>query len=668
MLEMTGLRVAIDPTPGVAGAATYNSALKSMGTTAATVSGGVKAQLLSMGAATKVYARTVSEQVAIIKSQLIGMKEIMAAGILGFGVAKIVGHVQAIEGIKRALEASTGSAAGAQAAWARLQVEGDKLGMASNKIGAGFARMQMVMNQTASLHGARTWEVFEDLAMGIRAAGKGPDELNSLMEKVTSILSRAKVQDVMMVRGMASEIPAAFQEMAKGMGMSQEQLTTAIEKGKYGSEQLIYAMAQQLRKDYAGIAADAAKGMGAWLQRLEQTSSQLMETFAASGFAENFIKALQELNETLKMPEAKAFIGWLGSVFGSIVKGVSDAIRFFGNNLGTAKTILIGFITYEILTRFWKMGEAIYYIVTATRAWATSLAVVKALQVSTSIGNVATGATAAIGFGAAKASAGFLSGGALTASGATVGVAEGAAGGAGTAAVAGTIAKLGPALLNPWVLIAAAIVAASVAAYHFRDSLITIKGEEFKLKDIWNGWWIGMKENVSGPIAAIKDAWGGLMEWLKSSLSGGPFQQFVQGWKDEWLFIKEGAAHLIPDSVVESMKKAKAQRQAQEDADWFKGSGIGMARSHLLPGEKPDTNGKPPMPKEPKAPITLLLEEAHLKADYAAQMAQAALRGPAAVSSLQGAQQTAIDLGKGKTQGLTGNWTPKMCRDTVTHR
>ena len=603
MLEMTGLRVAIDATPGSAGALQYNTALKSMGVTAGTVTAGIKAQLASMAVATKTMATTVSQQLAIMKANFIGMKEIMAAGILGFGLEKLTEHVVKVDKIRMALTRLTGSAAGAAVEWKRLQDQADKFGMPAEKIGQQYAKMAIAMKGTA-LGGSRTPDIFEGILSGIRSFGGGADELDSVMEKVMAILSKGKVQGSMMMRALARELPGVGQDMAKAMGMTLNQLTEAMDKQQIGSEELIYKWAMLMKKEYRQAALDAATGMEGVKNRLTNSLDELADAFANSGLEKSLVGAFRQLGETIKTPEFHAFAAWLGSVLTGVINVLSGAVKLFGANLGIAKTALIGIVAVEVGGRLLRIGAAFAQIALATGVWVKNLIAARAAQEALTAAQT-VGGVAGAGSIVAQASGGLggLAAKELLQRQAAVGLGGASASTLGGAAAAGGMG----------VAVIASLVAAVLAALGI-------------------GWLLTKAREGAGSKADI-------------------------------VGLPTGAPALAVATITAIATRSMAPFRHLGEAPH-------MAVAHAQETAPPAVAGAEKFPpfrtgKGPKDPITLLLEDAALKASYAKQMAAAALQGPAAVSTLQGAQQTALEIAKGQPLGLTGKWSPKMGMDKL---
>ena len=613
MLEMTGLRVAIDATPGTAGALQYNTALKSMGVTAGTVTAGIKAQLISMAVATKTMATTVSQQLAIVKANFIGMKEVMAAGILGFGLEKLTDHIVKVDKINMALRRLTGSAAGASVEWKRLQDQADQFGMPAEKIGQSYAKMAIAMKGTA-LGGSRTPDIFEGILAGIRSFGGGADELDSAMEKIMAILSKPKVQGSMMMRALSREFPGVGQDMAKAMGMTVNQLQDAMDKQLVGSEELIFKWTALMKKLYRQAALDAATGMEGVKNRLTNSLDKLADALSASGLEKALVNTFSQLAETLRTPEFHAFAAWLGSVLTGVVNALSAAVKLFGNNLGLAKTALIGIVAVDIGGRLVRIGAAFAQIALATGVWVKNLIAARAAQEALTAAQ-AVGGVAGAGSIVAQASAGL---GGLAARELLM---RQAAVGLGGAAVPTVAAVAG----------GAGLVAAIASLVLAIGGLATVVGY------------------MVGKLGLGKA--GGIAADLGATALMGPLAG-AYGLGKLW------AAHNV-----------KTQDQANAD---IMNKGLAGVIAKNAPGA-PDAKliaGAEKLPpfrtgKGPKDPITLLLEDAAIKASYAKQMAAAALQGPAAVSTLQGAQQTALEIAKGQPLGLTGKWSPKMGMDAL---
>jgi hypothetical protein len=132
------------------------------------------------------------------------------------------------------------------------------------------------------------------------------------------------------------------------------------------------------------------------------------------------------------------------------------------------------------------------------------------------------------------------------------------------------------AVVNPltWLVVgAAALAAATVAMYRFRDSAITVNGEGFLLRDTWQGAWIGIKsgldslwERFKGFCSTVKSLWGDVIGWFSKTAFGSiileQISKAVEGVKS---LIRSLASYLhVPAWLLKGMEESKRQREQSE--------------------------------------------------------------------------------------------------------
>ena len=88
------------------------------------------------------------------------------------------------------------------------------------------------------------------------------------------------------------------------------------------------------------------------------------------------------------------------------------------------------------------------------------------------------------------------------------------------------------ALSNPWTIAAAALIGLGLSLYHFRDSLFTLKGTTYEIRDIWNAAWIVMGNVlhwIGGEfeklISSMEKLWAGFTAWFSGSWIASEFQK-----------------------------------------------------------------------------------------------------------------------------------------------
>lgn len=280
----------------------------------------------------------------------------------------------------------------------------------------------------------------EALTDGIAAFGGSDEQLHRVTLGITQMAGKGVIQMEEMRQQLGESMPTAMRLMARSMGVSVGELVDAIATGKLEARSALKQFTEELDRAYGGSAirmmqtfSGQVTQMNANLQRLATDNEGELY-----GFFEDLKGYLQEFNDFLASPQAKAAANELGATLRVIAGAMTDVIRVaydFRTEIKIAVMALGGLMVVR------QVGLAM-------AAFSTTLTL--------AAGRLGTVAVAANGAAGALAMAG--GGGALKGlAGSLLGIgAAGATGAAGVAAFGGTLASA-LAVAAPWLAAAAAL-------------------------------------------------------------------------------------------------------------------------------------------------------------------------------------------------------------------
>ncbi|HEV8189438.1 MAG TPA: phage tail tape measure C-terminal domain-containing protein [Pyrinomonadaceae bacterium] len=122
------------------------------------------------------------------------------------------------------------------------------------------------------------------------------------------------------------------------------------------------------------------------------------------------------------------------------------------------------------------------------------------------------------------------------------------------------------ALSNPWTIAAMAIIALGAVLYKFRNSVFSLKGETYQIRDTWNAAWIVMKNVVRAfgdefmkLVDKCKSLWNSLMTLIGGQAIEAALSKM---WSKAMEWINRALGKLTPQWAVDALNQAKNERLA----------------------------------------------------------------------------------------------------------
>ena len=160
--------------------------------------------------------------------------------------------------------------------------------------------------------------------------------MNGVFKALEQMLSKGQVYAEELRGQLGERLPGAVALFAKGMGMSVQELTKALELGTVRSEDVInFARANAEQVD--ALVEKASGSVQAAEARLQSAMVLFKLAIADSGFIEHYAKMLERLTTFLNSAEGQMAAAKLGEAFSH----VADAVIYLADNLETVKEIII---------------------------------------------------------------------------------------------------------------------------------------------------------------------------------------------------------------------------------------------------------------------------------------------------------------------------------------
>lgn len=188
---------------------------------------------------------------------------VTAQQMIQFAVSTVKA-AESLSSIERQFKILTGSQKAAQTEMAFIRGETERLALSTLEGAKGYARLANAAAGT-KLAGEGVRQVFMALNTVTRALALSNDEYGRILNQVTQIISKGRVQTEELITLSESGIPI-FTMLAKSMNVSGEALADMLQKGKVSSQALILIV-EEIQKRYAELARQASQTVPAQIQK-----------------------------------------------------------------------------------------------------------------------------------------------------------------------------------------------------------------------------------------------------------------------------------------------------------------------------------------------------------------------------------------------------------------
>lgn len=200
-------------------------------------------------------------------------------------VAAIRGIAQAgieLERLQRGLKFATGSATAAADEFDFVRSEAERLGLSLQTTAQAYTSLAAAARGT-TLEGQDTRDIFSGISEASRVLGLSADQTRGALRAIEQIISKGNVQAEELRGQLGERLPGAFQLAARSIGVTTEELNGMLERGEVLADELLPALAKELRETFGPQVEDAASDTQAAFARLETAVFELKAGLAQSG-------------------------------------------------------------------------------------------------------------------------------------------------------------------------------------------------------------------------------------------------------------------------------------------------------------------------------------------------------------------------------------------------
>ncbi|HHB3741758.1 TPA: tape measure protein [Pseudomonas aeruginosa] len=259
---------------------------------------------------------------------------LLFAGIAGYGLAsfskEIVNTNLQWQQALYTMEAATGSAAKARQELEYVREISERLGLELLNTSQAYSRLVAAAKETPEL-GSSLRTIFEGVASATTALHLTRQETNGILLALEQMVSKGKVQTQELVLQLGQRVPGAFSLAAKALGTNTKQLSEWLEKGLIPAAEFLPRFGAALQEAYGPASQQAAGGLQAELNRLQNAFTDLKIQAGESGFIDTFTQAVRDLRDVLKDPAVveglNLLIKGLGTAIGYAAKGAAGVVN-----------------------------------------------------------------------------------------------------------------------------------------------------------------------------------------------------------------------------------------------------------------------------------------------------------------------------------------------------
>ncbi|SFK91965.1 tape measure domain-containing protein [Nitrosomonas aestuarii] len=241
------------------------------------------------------FTSQIDRQNSSISSLKAGM--IAAAGAyVSFNAAinggkAVIDAALAQERLNNSLKVGLGSQQAATQEIKYLREEADKLGLQFTSTAEQYAKLTAASKGTA-LQGQATRDIFLSIAKASTVLGLSADQTGGALTAIEQIISKGKVSAEELRGQLGERLPGAFQIAARAINVTTAELDEMLSRGQLTAEQLLPALARELENTYGAQAQEAAQGLNAQINRLDNAFTDLKLAVGEAGIIDMFSDAV----------------------------------------------------------------------------------------------------------------------------------------------------------------------------------------------------------------------------------------------------------------------------------------------------------------------------------------------------------------------------------------
>ncbi len=198
------------------------------------------------------------------------------------GGKAIIDAALAQDRLNNTLKVGTGSAEAAARETQFLREESEKLGLQFATTSQQYAKLSAAAAGTA-LQGQATRDIFLGIAKASTVLELRADQTAGALLAIEQMISKGNVSAEELRGQLGERLPGAFQMAARAMGVTTQELGKMLVKGEVTATRLLPALAIELEKTFGAQAQEAAQGLGAKINRLDNAFTDLKIAIGNTG-------------------------------------------------------------------------------------------------------------------------------------------------------------------------------------------------------------------------------------------------------------------------------------------------------------------------------------------------------------------------------------------------
>jgi tape measure domain-containing protein len=202
------------------------------------------------------------------------------AAVMGGGRA-VVETALANERLSNSLKVGTGSAELAAKEISFLRQESERLGLQFSVVSEQYAKVAAASKGTA-LEGQATRDIFLSVAKASTVLGLSAADTGGVLTAVQQIISKGKVSTEEILQ-IAERVPGTFAAISRSLDMTGLELSQVLQKGDLTAEQMLPALTAEWEKTFGAQAQEAAQGLNAKINRLDNSFTDLKTAIGNTG-------------------------------------------------------------------------------------------------------------------------------------------------------------------------------------------------------------------------------------------------------------------------------------------------------------------------------------------------------------------------------------------------
>ena len=305
------------------------------------------------------HAQKLSEAFGKVGASFTSMNAMIAGvGIVAVGQS-IAKAGMAMENLQKGLDVATGSSAQGKVEMERLRTETDRLGVDLQHTGKEY------VNFTAAIKGGNVDadkakdSFFADRPGHGLCSAEARKQAGRAFKALEQFASKGQIMSEELKGQLAEQLPGAFAIAAKPLGMSAQELGTAMANGAVSADRLFAVFGDAIRGDFA-IAGDKVDTATAAFARFNNALFEIKATIANGGFLKALADGADEFAKFLKSDAGQESARQIGDALKGAVETLVGGLKLLMENIELTKGAMIGLVGRGIVRVGWRTCSSLW--------------------------------------------------------------------------------------------------------------------------------------------------------------------------------------------------------------------------------------------------------------------------------------------------------------------